>query len=50
MGVANDWRRIDGKDLGHWRQVAGVAINDAEQSADGGLIGRDRVEIMPTSA
>jgi hypothetical protein len=29
----------------HRRQVAGVAIDHAEQRADGGLSGRDRVEI-----
>jgi hypothetical protein len=34
-----------GKDARHWRKVADVAIDHAEERDDGGLVGRDAVEI-----
>jgi hypothetical protein len=33
------------EDTGHWRQIANIAVDDAEQRDDRGLVGGDVVEI-----
>jgi len=48
--VAHDRRRVVWKHTGHRRQIADISVDDAKQRDDGGLIGRNRVEVMPTSA
>jgi hypothetical protein len=42
--------RVVRKNAGHRRQVADVPVDDPEQRDDGGLVGGDGIEIMPTSA
>ena len=48
--VAHNWGRVVGKHAWHRWQVADVSVHDPEQRDDRGLVRRDRVEIMPTSA
>jgi hypothetical protein len=43
--VAHDRRGIIWKHARHRREVADIAIDDAEQSSYGSLVGRDRIEI-----
>ena len=45
VGVADHRRRIVGKHARHRREVADVAVDDAEQRGDGRLVGGDAVEI-----
>ena len=45
VGVADHRGRIVRKHARHRREVADVAVDDAEQREDGGLVGGDRVEI-----
>ena len=44
-GIAHDRRGIVRKDAGHRRQVANVAVDDAEEGGNGGLVRGDRIEI-----
>jgi hypothetical protein len=44
-GVSNDRRGIIRKHARHRRQVADIAIDDAVQRDDGGLVGCDAVEV-----
>jgi hypothetical protein len=46
----HDRRLVVRKHAGHRREIADVPIDDPKQRDDGGLVGRDRVEVMPTSA
>jgi hypothetical protein len=39
--IADDWRRIVQEDAWHRLQVADVAVDDAEERRDGGLVGGD---------
>jgi hypothetical protein len=48
--VAHDRRLVVREDARHRRKVADVSVDHPEQRDDGGLVGRDRVQIMPTSA
>lgn len=41
----DDWRRVVRKHARHRREVADVPVDDRKQRADGGLVGRDRVEV-----
>jgi hypothetical protein len=51
LSVLTDHRsRIIWKHARHRREVADIAVDDAEQRDDRGLIGGDAVEVMPTSA
>jgi hypothetical protein len=43
--VANDRSWIVGEDAWHWRQIANVTVDDAEESENRGLVGGDAVEI-----
>src|SRR6476619_7086314 len=43
--VAHDRCRIVGKYARHWLKVTDVAVDDAEQPDDRGLVGGDRIEI-----
>jgi hypothetical protein len=49
-GIPDNRRRIIREHARHRGQVADVAIHDAEKGDDSGLIGRDRIKVMPTSA
>ena len=44
-GVAHHRCGVIGENAGHRRQVADVAVDDAEQGGDCGPVGRDRIEI-----
>ena len=44
-GVAHHRSRLIWKHARHRREVADIAIDDAEQSSYGSLVGRDRIEI-----
>jgi hypothetical protein len=48
--IPDDRRRKIGKHAGHRRQVADIAVQHAEGRNDGRLVGRNRIEITPTSA
>ena len=43
--VSDHGRRVVREDARHGRQVADVAIDDAEERKDGGLVRGDRVEV-----
>ena len=45
LSVADHRSRVVGKHARHWRQVADVAVDDAEQRDDRGLVGGDGIEI-----
>src|SRR5215831_14186853 len=45
VGVADDRRGIVREDARHRRQAADVAVDDAEQRDDRGLVGCDAVEV-----
>ena len=45
FGVADHRRRKIGKHTCHRRQIADVAVDDAEQRDDRGLVGGDAVEV-----
>jgi len=47
--VAHDRGRVVRENAQHWRQVADVAVDDAEQRADRFLVGGDAVEIAHLS-
>ena len=44
-GLGSHRSRIIGKDSRHWREIADVAIDDAEQRDDRGLVRGDAVEV-----
>src|SRR5262249_13653145 len=44
-GVADHGRGIVREDARHRREVADVAVDDAEEPDDGLLVGRDRIEV-----
>jgi hypothetical protein len=43
--VAHHRSRVIGKHARHWREVAYIAVGNAEECGDGGLVGGDAVEI-----
>jgi hypothetical protein len=43
--VADHWSWIVWEDAGHLREVADIAVDHAEEREDGGLVGRDAVEV-----
>ena len=45
LRVADHWSRVVREDAGHRLQVADVAIGNAEEREDGGLVGGDAVEV-----
>lgn len=50
VGVADHRRRVFGKHARHSCEVADIAIDDAEERKDGGLIGRNGIQIAHQAA
>jgi hypothetical protein len=44
-GLGSHRSRTIWKHARHWREIAYISIHDAEQREDGGLVGRDGIEV-----